>query len=328
MNRRQQLLDFLTENQGLYVSGEALAKRLGCSRAAVWKNIAALRAEGHSILAVTNHGYCMSLPGEAFCRNVQKKLSDANLDQLFDLHVREMTDSTNSDARKAGDQGVREFSVFVAMSQTGGRGRRGRTFFSDNRDGLWFSILLRPTLDLRAASSVTLLFGLIVLRAVEELCHIPVGLKWPNDIISLQNGKKVCGILSETSMEENRISYAVVGCGLNLSQSSFPEEIQDVATSVLLLGAQIEKEEILFRILKETAERYPAFIQDPTSFLTEYRANCVTLGRRVRVESNPPFEGLAEGVSSLGDLLVRTDDGVLRTCTSGEVSIRSGKCQE
>ena len=123
-------------------------------------------------------------------------------------------------------------------------------------------------------------------------------------------------------MEECRISYAVVGCGLNISQTWFPEEINDVATSLRLLGAETDKAELLFQILRETAGLYPVFLEDPTAFLPEYRANCVTLGRRVRVETDPAFEGFAEGVSDLGDLLIRTELGNLRTCTSGEVSIR------
>ncbi len=322
MNRRQQLLLLLIESQGEFISGEVLAGRLGCSRAAVWKNVASLREEGFCIEAVTNHGYRLSLPGEVFRQHVTDRLIKARMTPPFDLCVREQTGSTNLDAREAADRGAREFSVFVALSQTGGRGRRGKTFVSDSSQGLWFTILFRPALELRAVSSVTLLFGLIVLRALNTLCHIPVGLKWPNDIISLQNGKKICGILSETSMEENRISYAVVGCGVNVSQDLFPENIRDVATSLQLLGAEVDKEELLFHILRETSELYPVFLEDPTSFLPAYRANCVTLGRQVRVEANPPYEGFAESVSDFGDLLVRTEDGVLHTCTSGEVSIR------
>ena len=120
MKRRQLLLTLLTENQGEYVSGETLAKRLQCSRAAVWKNIVALREEGYHIEAVTNHGYRLSLPGESFQQNVRARLTQANIVPAFDLHVLEQTVSTNLDAREAADRGAGEFSVFAALSRTGG----------------------------------------------------------------------------------------------------------------------------------------------------------------------------------------------------------------
>lgn len=319
---RDELLSVLMESKEKYVKGEELAERFGFSRAAVWKKISILRAEGYPIEAATNRGYRMMPKARALEQQIEAALEDENLSGRFSVTVVDTASSTNQLAREAGSRGEKETGVFVAIRQTAGRGRRGRTWISDTDRGLWFSLLLRPGVDPRAASSLTLLFGLCVLKALQRICNVPVGIKWPNDIISLQNGKKICGILSETSMEDNLISYAVIGCGINVSQETFPEEIQSVATSLWLEGARIEKAELLTAILREASVRYPEYVRHPEYFLPEYRANCATLGHPVRIESGIREEGLAMDISDTGDLIVKKADGTIMQCSSGEVSVR------
>jgi BirA family transcriptional regulator, biotin operon repressor / biotin---[acetyl-CoA-carboxylase] ligase len=320
--KRELLMAILRDSGEKFISGEDLAQRFGCSRAAIWKSIAALRAEGVPIEAVTHMVYRLLTPEKSFLENTLEALRRHGMDHRVNLRVLPVTVSTNNDAREAAMAGEPEFSVFVGLRQTGGRGRRGREFLSDDTGGLWFSILLRPQLELREASRVTLLFGLAVLNALDHLCHISVGLKWPNDIISLQNAKKLCGILSETSMEENRISYAVIGCGVNVTQTRFSPEIEDVATSLCLMGAEIGREELLACILGEFFDLYEEFLVNPQSFMPRYRARCATLGHVVRVLGSEPFEGMAKTVTDDGDLVVLTDDGRQHIVSSGEVSIR------
>jgi len=319
---REEILSVLKESGEQYVKGEDLAVRFGFSRAAVWKKISALRAEGHPIEAATNRGYRLAPSYIAYETQINEQMDAAGIAGLFHISVSDTTPSTNLLAREAGARGDGEIGVYVALTQTAGRGRRGRAWISDTDDGLWFSILLRPALEPRAASSLTLLFGLCALKGIQRICNVQAGIKWPNDIISLQNGKKICGILSETSMEDNQVSYAVVGCGINVSQQIFPEEIKDIATSILLEGAVVTKAALLTAVLEEIAARYPDFVIDPSAFLREYRANCATLGRPVRIESASPEEGTAYDISGQGDLLVRRRDGTVFTCTSGEVSVR------
>ena len=318
---RETLLSILAESGEEFLSGEQLAEKFGCSRAAVWKKISILRSEGYPIEASTHRGYRLLSKSREFARQVEEALKSRGLEGVFDVIVVDATPSTNLMAREAGTSGAREFSVFAALRQTAGRGRRGRAWVSDE-GGLWFSILLRPDMDPRAASTVTLLFGLCILKALRETCGISAGIKWPNDIVSMLNGKKICGILSETSMEDNLISYAVVGCGVNVSQETFPPEIESVATSLYLEGVRVSGADLLAAILAETALRYPEFVRNPKAFLPEYRANCATLGRPVRIESAVPEEGTAQDVSESGDLIVRKKDGTIVTCSSGEVSVR------
>ena len=319
---REELLSVLREDKSDFLSGEELAARFGCSRAAVWKKISVLRSEGYPIEAVTNRGYRMTGGASAMKASADRELKAAGLENVFHIYVLDSTPSTNLLAREAGLKGEPEFSVFVTRQQTAGRGRRGRTWISEPDSALLFSVLLRPDVPPAEASMLTLLFGLCILDALEGLCNIPVGIKWPNDIVSLQNGKKLCGILSETSMEENRISYAVAGCGINVSQKEFPAGIRDIATSLLLEGFEMRKEVLLAAILREVAKRYPLFLESPSGFLPEYRANCATLGRRVRVGEDGAKEGIASDVDSRGDLLVQWTDGSVQALSSGEVSVR------
>lgn len=319
---REELLSVLGEGKDAFVSGEDLAARFGCSRAAVWKKISILRSEGHPIEAVTNRGYRMTDGAPAMKAAIYRELKEAGLEDLFRISVTDSTPSTNLLARDAGLKGEPEFSVFVTRQQTAGRGRRGRTWISEPDSALLFSVLLRPDVPPAEASMLTLLFGLCILDALEGLCNIPVGIKWPNDIVSLQNGKKLCGILSETSMEENRISYAVAGCGINLSQKEFPSSIEDKATSLTLEGFEVRKEVLLAAILREIARRYPRFLLSPSGFLPEYRANCATLGRRIRTGDEGIKEGIATDIDDRGDLLVQWADGTVQALSSGEVSVR------
>ena len=324
---REELLWVLKESGEQYVKGEVLAERFGFSRAAVWKKISILRSEGYPIEATTNRGYRIAAKDRKFEQQVRDALEAEKIAGIFDVHVTDTTPSTNllareAGAREAGAGGGKEVGVFAALKQTAGRGRRGRTWISDTDEGLWFSFLLRPQVEPRSASSLTLLFGLCIMEAIQRICNVPVGIKWPNDIISLQNGKKICGILSETSMEDNRITYAVVGCGINVSQKSFPAEIETVATSLLMEGVQIDKTALLTAVLREAATRYPAYVKNPAGFIPDYRTHCATLGRTVRIESGTQEEGTAMDITDTGDLVVRRKDGTTLACTSGEVSVR------
>ena len=324
---REELLWVLKESGEQYVRGEELAEMFWFSRAAVWKKISILRSEGYTIEATTNRGYRIAAKDREFEQQVRDALEAEKIAWIFDVHVTDTTPSTNllareAGAREAGSGGGKEVGVYAALKQTAGRGRRGRTWISDTDEGLWFSFLLRPQVEPRSASSLTLLFGLCIMDAIQRNCNVPVGIKWPNDIISLQNGKKICGILSETSMEDNLISYAVVGCGINVAQKSFPMEIEVVATSLLMEGAQTEKTALLTAVLREVAVRYPAYVKDPAGFIPEYRTHCATLGRRVRIESGTHEEGTAIDITNGGDLVVRRTYGTTLNCTSGEVSVR------
>ena len=312
----------LSEYGTEFVSGEELAERLGCSRAAVWKKVANLRKEGYPIEAVTNRGYRLNREYE---HSIILALRRAELLGIFTPIVLQTVASTNLFAKNAAAMDAKELSVYVSARQTEGRGRRGNKWISDSEDGLWFSVIFRPKMKTSMAPMLTLLMGLCVSEALREDFGANVGIKWPNDIVSLENGKKLCGILSETSIEDNDIIYAISGCGINISQDAFPDEIEKTATSLRMEGLASSREAVLTAVLKRIATRYPDFTTNPQAFIPAFRANCVTLGREVCVISEKKWTGKAIDITSSGDLEIVLSDGSKRICNSGEVSVR-GMC--
>lgn len=244
----------------------------------------------------------------------------------------ENTGSTNEDAKRLALQGASEGMVIVADSQSAGKGRRGRTWNSPAGSNLYFSLLLKPDFAPNKASMLTLVMALSVVQALEkelgtELCF---QIKWPNDIVV--NGQKLCGILTEMTMEEEAIEAIVIGVGINVSQKEFLEELADTATSLFIARENIkpglkvpDKSELLNAILDSFEENYELFLQSLSlDFLKEcYEAHLVNKNKEVRVlEPAGEYEGMALGINEQGELLVQTADGSIKAIYAGEVSVR------
>ncbi|MBN1892407.1 MAG: biotin--[acetyl-CoA-carboxylase] ligase [Clostridiales bacterium] len=321
---KNQLIRALSEAEGEYLNGAQLAGQLGCTRSAIWKKMNNLRKEGYPIEAVSNRGYRLACKSEQFLRQVRQFLfENGENTNVFNIHVTDVTESTNQITKKAGDEGAPENSVFVTLFQKEGRGRRGRSWVAAPGEGLCFSVLIRPQISADATGMISLLFGLCVFRAIRELYPIDIGIKWPNDIVSAVNGKKLCGILSETSYEDNRLNYAVIGCGVNVLQERFPGPLRETATSLLLEGVPSPSApRTLAAILKHFSSMYPAFLSDISEFLCEYRRNCVTLGREVFIVGEKDRIGTALDINEKGELMIRCSDGSESVVSAGEVSIR------
>ena len=142
----------------------------------------------------------------------------------------EETGSTNVEATKFATQGGKHGTVVIADKQNGGKGRRGRTWFTPGNTSIAVSFLLKPQLEAEYASMLTLVQAMAVAETIEEVCQCRTSIKWPNDV--LINDKKVCGILTEMNLDGNKIGSVIIGTGINVNQESFPEEIMDIATSV------------------------------------------------------------------------------------------------
>lgn len=232
MGVKEEVLRTLQENQADYISGQGLADRLCVSRHAVWKAIDKLRAEGFDIEARTNRGYrligaCDVLSAEAVAACLDKSAG-------FALEYTEEIDSTNNRARALAEAGCDEWTVVLAESQTAGRGRLGRQFYSPKGGGIYMSVVVRPDCEVQYANMLTLAAAAAVVEAIEAVCDIKAQIKWVNDIFV--NMRKVCGILTEASvgLEEQRLRYAVVGIGINVAPppGGFPEALADIATSI------------------------------------------------------------------------------------------------
>lgn len=320
---RSEILEALSHGGDVFQNGAQLAERFGCSRTAVWKKMNILRSEGYPIEAVTNRGYRIIPRAAQLEKEIAAGLDVAGLHHRYTVHVQNVVASTNQTIRELGMSGAPENEIVVALSQTQGKGRMGRTWESKTSEGLWFSVLLRPGISPEKTGLLSLLFGLCVCKALENLYLLHVGIKWPNDIVSMVTGKKICGILSEAVFEDNNLAFAVVGCGINIMQMTFPESISERATSLMLEGVERPSVALtMVEILKIASNVYPEFIRNPSGFLEEYRKHCVTLGREIRSEGEVEIIGTATNITDRGELEVTCGNGQKTILAAGEVSVR------
>lgn len=318
---REQVLQQLRES-GDFISGEEFSERLHVSRTAVWKAVCSLRDSGYTVESVTNRGYKLkSCPDSFTPEEIGAGLETEQLGKT--LYAQESVDSTNEEAKRRALGGAANGSLFIAEQQTGGKGRLGRAWISPAGTGLWFSLLLRPGIIPIQVSATTLLAGLAVCRAIRSLTDCPALIKWPNDIVI--GGKKVCGILTEMSMEIERVEFVVVGIGVNVNNAAFPEGIREKATSLKLeSGKAVRRVALLQNILTQ----FETLLKENTpapgpAFWEEYKSLCVSLGRRIGFQrGSAQVSGLAVDVAPDGGLVVRLEDGRLETVCSGEVSVQ------
>ena len=307
---------------GEYVSGEEISRALGVTRAAVWKAVQALRADGCSIDSVPNRGDGLHRPESA--------LSDAAGHALLEgcpwpINVLPTVDSTNTYAKAQAALGAPHGSVYVTGRQTGGRGRRGRTFVSPP-GGVYLSVLLRPQREAAELLWLTAAVAVAIRRAIRDCCPADVGIKWTNDLVI--GKRKVCGILTELAAEADSgmLEYAVVGIGVNCNTdtAALPEPARDVAVSLReAVGTAVDPNALaaaMVRRLHELDTQLPGALPQ---WLAEYAGVCVTLGQDVQIlRAGETRLAHAIGIDEAGGLIVRYPDGTEGVVSSGEVSVR------
>ena len=235
----------------------------------------------------------------------------------------EVTDSTNIQAKRLGEEGWPHGTLVVAGRQEAGRGRRGRTWESPGHTGVFMTVLLRPSFLPGQASMLTIVAAMAVTKAVRVKYGLDVQIKWPNDIVL--NGRKICGILTEMNTEIDAINYVVIGIGINVSNERFGDDTAKVATSLRIEGGgEIRRAELIWAVWEAFEAYYGNFIKtgDLQGIKHEYDGYLVNIDRQVRVlDQKEPFTGTARGITAHGELIVETDEGIKRV-SSGEVSVR------
>ena len=186
------------------------------------------------------------------------------------------------------------------------------------------SLILKPQLEVKKASMLTLVQALAVVKALEELSKWKPQIKWPNDI--LINEKKVCGILTEMYLDKTEISSIVIGCGINVNQEHFPQEIAQIATSLKIeLGQEQSRLKLIGRVCELFEEYFEKFMEtkDFSKMAEEYNDFLISKGRQVKVlDPIGEFTGEALGINACGELLVKRTDGEIVKVYAGEVSVR------
>lgn len=232
-------------------------------------------------------------------------------------------DSTNTAAKAMAFRGAPHGTAVIADSQTGGRGRMGRSFHSPGGKGVYLSLILRPGCRADALMHLTCAVGCAMCDAVETVSGIRPGIKWINDLVC--GKRKLGGILVELGIgSDGTVDYAVIGVGINCTQEAgeFPQSL--TATSLRMeCGREIPREALIAAMLVSLEEMSRNLLAGQEAILARYAANCVTIGKEVSLQKGEAVRhGIATGIDSQGALLVRFPDGHTEAIAMGEVSVR------
>ncbi|WP_036745642.1 bifunctional biotin--[acetyl-CoA-carboxylase] synthetase/biotin operon repressor [Paenibacillus sp. UNC451MF] len=322
MTINEQLIQMFEERPQQFLSGEELSTKLNCSRTAIWKHIERLRQEGYEFEAVSRKGYrLMSKPEKLNIQEILQRLETSTLGKS--IHYYDEVDSTQTVARELITQGAEEGTLVIAELQTAGRGRLGRRWHSPKGKGLWMSLVLKPRIPVQFTPQLTLLIAVALCRALRQITSLSIGIKWPNDL--LIEGKKISGILLESSAEDENLQYVVAGIGIsvNLAQDDYPDdELRSKATSLSIeAGKKLDRTDILCQFLRELELVYTLYHEQgfgPIKLLWE--ALSVSLHRSITCQTpRGVSEGYAVGIDDSGALTVRLPDGSMTQWYSGDI---------
>lgn len=319
---KEEILRLLRSADG-YISGQELCNRFGVSRTAVWKAINQLKEAGYEIEAQQNKGYRLMAAPDLMTEAEIKSLMHTEWVAKEVLYF-DTIDSTNTKAQELAEKGYPSGTLVVADKQESGKGRRGRSWVSPSGTGIFMTLMIKPDINPNNASMLTLVAALAVAKAITSVTGEEAMIKWPNDIVV--SGKKVCGILTEMNAQFDYINHIVVGIGINVHNESFPEEISQMASSLMIEagGKRFHRAQIIAETMSYFEQYYDTFLQtqDLSALVREYDELLVNMNKAVRVlDPKEPFDGKAMGITPKGELIVDTWES-RKLVSSGEVSVR------
>lgn len=253
---------------------------------------------------------------------MDKKILEKYLDQKLNITIFDELDSTNNYLKKLGSQGKKENQLVIALRQTGGRGRKGRSFYSPSGTGVYFSLLLHPECVIEKSLFLTVMAAVSVAETVMEYNKNNVKIKWVNDIYI--DGKKVCGILTEGAINsDKKLDYAVVGIGINViaPKNGFPEYIKDIATAIFPGKTE---ENIKEKIVAEVVNRFfQMYNGDDNDFIRRYKEYSYLTGKEINIISGENTRpAVVLDITDDCRLLVKNKNGEIEEISSGDVSVR------
>lgn len=319
---KEEILRLLRSADG-YISGQELCNRFGVSRTAVWKAINQLKEAGYEIEAQQNKGYRLMAAPDLMTEAEIKSLMHTEWVAKEVLYF-DTIDSTNTKAQELAEKGYPSGTLVVADKQESGKGRRGRSWVSPSGTGIFMTLMIKPDINPNNASMLTLVAALAVAKAITSVTGEEALIKWPNDIVV--NSKKVCGILTEMNAQFDYINHIVVGIGINVHNESFPDEISQMASSLMIEagGKRFHRAQIIAETMSYFEQYYDTFLktQDLSALVREYDELLVNRNKSVRVlDPKEPFDGKAMGITPKGELIVDTWES-RKLVSSGEVSVR------
>ncbi len=236
----------------------------------------------------------------------------------------ETTDSTNTVAAMLAEKGEKEGTIVVADSQVRGRGRFGRSWVSPPGVNVYMSIVLRPEMEPKDATLITIMAAVACTLALRRVTGLPITIKWPNDLMVSE--KKLGGILTETRMDSKRIEYAVSGIGINVNMDLdvLPDVVKEVATSIKMeTGRLFSRAEIIQKVLNEINDWYNILKEKRHSEITsQWEQLTSTLGRNVEIIiGSEALKGIAESITDEGLLILRLPSGASRVIQYGDLTM-------
>lgn len=298
------ILNILRSENGI-VSGEVISSALGISRVSIWKHIHKLQEAGYDIRPTTTGYQLIGSPDALFPWEFPGKEEK--------IHYYPEVSSTMDIARELARKGSPHFTVVIAGRQTKGRGRLKRVWLSDE-GGIFFTMILRPRISVVLSSKANFMASVVLVKTIIEMFGIKAMVKWPNDI--LVDGKKLSGMLSEMEAEADMVSFVNIGIGLNANND--PSDREPDATSLKqILKRNVSRKEILTKYLDALERRFDA--GDYDSVIPEWKKYTCTLNREVKiVTTSGVFFGLATDVDENGSLILKQDDGSLKSVSFGD----------
>lgn len=307
---REQIYRRLKAADG-YISGEVISEQLGITRAALWKHIRAMEADGAVIGSANKRGYKLESPPDV----PRAEYVNAHIRHHIPLFYQLTTVSTNDDAKAAARE--METGVFIAGEQTAGKGRKGRTWVSEPRSGIYMSFLVRPKTVPEKVAGLTLAAAVAMCQAIESVSDASARIKWPNDIIV--DGKKAAGILTESMLNMDGVDYVVCGIGVN-TRTQFEGELAQTATGVSANGTLLAA-----AMIDSFLDAYMLFESEGlTPFMDEFRCRSAISGTITVLSASGSETGELGGFDGDGALLLNLD-GEIRRYVAGEVSLRGEK---
>jgi BirA family biotin operon repressor/biotin-[acetyl-CoA-carboxylase] ligase len=322
MPHRYRLIEMLAD--GRFQSGQMLGAELGLTRAGVWKQLRKFDSLGLDLQAIRGRGYRLARPLELLdSSRIESQVSRATRKRISRLDVRPEVDSTSSVLRRQLTAEAQSGHVCIAETQSAGRGRRGRGWFSPFGANLYLSMLWRFECGPAALGGLSLAAGVAVLKTVQRAGVDQAGLKWPNDIYS--QDAKLAGVLVELFGEAAGPCQAIIGVGINVAMPDRARHLIDQPWIDVqrLVSAKVSRNHLASGLLDElvaTLSRYEAEGLGP--FVDSWQAHDLLAGRLVEVRfPHKIVRGNAEGIDLQGALLVKVQ-GELQRFTSGDVSVR------
>ncbi len=310
-----------------YISGENLSSRLGISRAAINSAVKSLKAEGYQIESSTRKGYLLKSHPDKLTTG--EMLAFLSKERIENISVYDEVDSTNKILKELGSEGAAEGTIVISDCQVKGRGRLGRSFLSPHEKGIYFSYLIRPKSHFEEISTITAWTAVAISNAIFNVTGVRPDIKWVNDL--LINKKKICGILTELSLESESglIDNIVVGIGINVNHKpeDFPEEIREIASSISYeINKPVSRAMLACEMVKEMDKLASNWGKDKSLYLDSYRKACITTGEDVSCvnihTSTESRKGKALEINEDFSIKIQFEDGSIENLSSGEVSVR------